>query len=134
MLEAGSSLEKEIWALEQAWYAHHRDGAPDKAYALLHDRFLGWPTVDSSVLDKDGMIALITEEDAGIGVWDFELQDPTGVRVIGDTAINHYKIRMAGTKLDGSAFTEILCVTHTWIHEASEWKLLSGMAYAVKES
>ena len=37
------TLEAEIWKLEEAWYAYHRDQTAAKAYALLHDQFLGWP-------------------------------------------------------------------------------------------
>ena len=127
-------MEEEIWALEEAWYAHHRDGAPDRAFALLHDRFLGWPAVESLVIDKEGLIAFIREEDAGVDFCGFEFQDPSGLQVIGDTAINHYKIRFMGRNLDGSEIDEFLNVTHTWIKENSEWKLLSGMAYEVEKS
>ena len=122
-------MEEEIWALEEDWYSHHRDGSPDKAYALLHDRFLGWPAVDSSLVDKEGLIAFIRMDDADIESFGFEFQDPSGVQVIGDTAINHYRIRFMGRTLDGSEIDESLNVTHTWTKENSEWKLLSGMAY-----
>ena len=124
-------MEDEIWALEKAWYTHHRDGAPDKAYGLVHDDFLGWPAIGSSVVDKAGLIAAVTDEDAGVDFCDFEFQEPLGVRVIGDTAINHYRIRFTGRNLDGSRIEESIHVTHTWIKQDSQWKLLSGMAYDV---
>ena len=122
-------MEKEIRALEEAWYSHHRDGPPEEAYALLHDNFLGWPAVDSSVVDKDGLIEFIKAEDANVESFRFEFQDPFGVQVIGNTAINHYRIRFTVRNLDGSESDETLNVTHTWIKENSEWKLFSGMAY-----
>ena len=127
-------MEREIWELEESWYAHHRDGAPDKAYALLHDNFLGWPAAESSVVDKDGLIAFIMKEDAGIEFYKFEFENPSGVLVIGDTAINHYRIRFMGRNLDGSNFREVIHVSHTWIKEESQWKLLSGMAYDAEQS
>jgi hypothetical protein len=127
-------MEKEIWTLEEAWYTHHRDGAPEKAYALVHDQFLGWPAIGSSVVDKEGLIAFITEEDAGVDFCDFEFVDPSGVQVIGDTAINHYRILFMGRNLDGSKIEESIHVTHTWIKQGSQWKLLSGMAYDVGKS
>ena len=122
-------MEDEIWALEEAWYTHHREGAPEKAYALVHDDFLGWPAIESSVVDKAGLITVITEEDSGVDFCDFEFQEPRGVRVIGDTAINHYGIRFIGRNLNGSEIEESIHVTHTWIKQDSQWKLLSGMAY-----
>jgi hypothetical protein len=127
-------MEREIWKLEEAWYAHHRDGNPDKAYALLHDQFLGWPSTDSAIVDKDGLIEFIKAEDAGVNSYEFEFDHLTGVRVIGDTAVNHYKIRFEGRKLDGSVFREVICVSHTWIKENFQWKLMSGIAYDVVES
>ena len=33
-------MVEEIWALEAAWYAHHRDGAPAKAYNSWEATFL----------------------------------------------------------------------------------------------
>ena len=103
-------------------------------YALLHDQFLGWPAIGSSVVDKEGLIAFITEEDAGVDYCDFKFENPSGVRVIGDTAINHYRIRFMGRNLDGSNFREVIHVSHTWIKEESQWKLLSGMAYDAEQS
>lgn len=127
-------MKEEIRALEETWYAHHRDGIPEKAFSLLHERFLGWPAVDSLIVDKDGLIEFITKEDAGIEYCDFKFEDPFDVQVIGDTAINHYRIRFMGKNLDGSEIDETIHVTHTWIKEDSQWKLLSGMAYEVEMS
>jgi hypothetical protein len=127
-------MEEEIWALEEAWYAHHSAGTPEKAFALLHDRFLGWPAVESPVVDKDGLIAFLREDDAEIDFCKFEFEDPSGVQLVGDTAINHYRIRFMGRNLDGSEIDEVLNVTHTWIKEGSQWKLLSGMAYEMEKS
>ena len=125
-------MDEEIWALEHDWYGHHCDGEPEKAYALLHENFMGWPTVDSSVIDGPGMIDLITEEDKDIASCEFALEDPRGVQVVGDTAINHYKVRFLGKYNDGSDLKEVLHVAHTWVKEDGDWKLLSGMAYEVE--
>ena len=127
-------MKSEIWKLENAWYAHHRDGVPDKAYALLHDDFLGWPAVESSVVDKEGLIVFITEEDAGIDSYEFEIGNPSDVQLIGNTAVNHYRVRFRGRNLDGSEFRETIHVSHTWIKEDLQWKLLSGTAYEVENT
>ena len=39
-----------------------------------------------------------------------------------------------GRNLDGSNFREVIHVSHTWIKEESQWKLLSGMAYDAEQS
>ena len=127
-------MEKVIKALEEAWYTHLRDGVPDKASALLHDCFLGWPAVESQIVDKEGLINFVREEDAEIDFWDYEFENPFDVQIIGDTAINHYRIRFTGKNLDGSKIDNTIHVTHTWIKENSQWKLLSGMAYEVEKS
>lgn len=68
----------------------------------------------------------------GIDFFDFEFEAPSGVQVIVDTVINHYRIRFSGRNLNGTKIDESIHVSHTWIREASEWKLLSGMAYEVE--
>jgi ketosteroid isomerase-like protein len=75
------------------------------------------------------LIDFITKEDSGIDFWDFEFENPFDVEVIGDTAINHYRIRFKGRNLGGTQIDEAIHVTHTWIKEDTQWKLLSGMAY-----
>jgi hypothetical protein len=127
-------MNSEIWKLENAWYAHHCDGTPEKAYALLHDNFLGWPSVDSAVVDKEGLIEFITDEDAEIESCEFEIGNPSDVQLIGDTAVNHYRVQFKGRNLDGSEFMEALHVSHTWIKEDLRWKLLCGMAYEVENT
>jgi hypothetical protein len=68
-------------------------------------------------------------DDAEIDFYEFEFEKPSGIRIIGDIAINHYGIRFMGRNLDGSNFRGVIHVSHTWIKEESQWKLLSGMAY-----
>lgn len=126
-------MERNIWNLEEAWYSYHRDGAPENAYSLVHDHFLGWPAIDSSVVDKAGLIAVVTKEGAEADFYEFEFEDPLGIQIIGDTAINHYKIRFKERNRDGSEIREVLHVSHTWIKEGSQWKLFSGTAYDVSE-
>lgn len=126
-------MEKDIWELEEAWYAYHRDGSSEKAYALVHDQFVGWPAIGSSVVNKAGLIEVVDEEESGADFYEFEFIPPSGIRIIGDTAINHYKIHFAGKNLDGSEIKEVLHVSHTWIKEGPQWKLLSGTAYDVTQ-
>jgi hypothetical protein len=127
-------MNSEIWKLENAWYAHHCDGMPEKAYALLHDNFLGWPSVDSDVVSKEGLIVFITDEDQGIESCEFEIGNPSGIQIIGDTAVNHYRVQFKGRNRDGSEFIEALHVSHTWIKEDLQWKLLGGTAYEVENT
>ncbi len=121
-------MENDIWALEESWYSHHRDGSPDLAYALVHDDFRGWPTIASPGINKAGLIAVISEEDKNVASSEFELTQHA-IQVVGSTAINHYTVEFAGKFRDGSEFNECLNVTHTWIREGTQWKLISGMAY-----
>jgi ketosteroid isomerase-like protein len=125
-------MENEIWALEEAWYTHHCNGVPEKAYALLHDRFIGRPAVEAGVMDAKGMISFIADEDAESDSYTFEL-GREGIQVIGDTAINHYTVRFIGKNQDGSEINECLRVSHTWVKENAQWKFLSGMACEVDE-
>ncbi len=126
-------MDNEIWNLENAWYTYYRDGEPEKANALVHDDFLGWPAVESSIVDKKGLNEFVLEEEAAIGSYEFDIGHPASVQVIGDTAVNHYKIRFWGRNLDGSEFQDAQHVSHTWVKEGLQWRLLSGIAYEVEK-
>jgi ketosteroid isomerase-like protein len=54
-----------------------------------------------------------------------EFENPFYVQVVGDTAINHYRIRFMGRNLDGCEMDETIHVTHIWIKESSQWKLIA---------
>jgi ketosteroid isomerase-like protein len=80
------------------------------------------------------LIKFIKEEDAEVDSYEFEFENLSGVRVIGDTAVNHYRIRFEGRNVDGSKFREVIHVSHTWVKEDIQWKLVSGLAYDVVKS
>ena len=128
----GNQMEEEIWELEEAFYRNESDGNLERTYSMIHDQFLGWPEDPCPVVDKQGLIAFIKKGDSEMEYFDFKLVDKAGVRIVGNTAINHYKIDFAGKTNEGAEFRESLHVAHTWIKENSEWKLLSGMAYFVE--
>ncbi len=113
-----SHIEKEIWALEQAYISYHRDAAHDKVIPMWHERFLGWPDSEPRPADKDGVVRYFKKNSSVPGTWSFKIER-TGIRVTGNIAIVHYNLLIGGNKTR---------VIHTWINEDSGWKILGGMS------
>jgi ketosteroid isomerase-like protein len=57
------------------------------------------------------------------------------VRVTGDIAINHYRIKANwGTGETDKVRTDALRITHTWIRTHGTWQILGGMSAPVNAS
>ena len=113
-----SDIEKEIWALENSYLKNHRDANHDKIASLWHDKFLGWPDNLPQPADKAGVIQYTKQRNAKPGSWNFKIE-PKGIQVQGDIVINHYLLKIGGTSTR---------VTHTWVKEDSQWRILGGMS------
>jgi len=56
------------------------------------------------------------------------------VRVTGDIAINHYRIKAQWVTREGAAArTDALRITHTWIRTNGTWQIIGGMSAPVNE-
>ena len=84
-------IEKEIWALEEAYISYHRDAAHEKVIPMWHERFLGWPHSESRPADKDGVVRYLKRNSSVPGAWSFKIEK-TGIRVTGNIAIVHYNL------------------------------------------
>jgi ketosteroid isomerase-like protein len=112
------TIEKQIWALEHSYIVNHRNADFENLFSAWHDKFLGWPDNLTDPADKDAVIVYIRQRYPVPKSWNFQI-DPKGIQVHGDIVINHYILHIAGTSTR---------VTHTWIREDSQWKILGGMS------
>jgi hypothetical protein len=57
------------------------------------------------------------------------------VRVTGEIAIDHYRLKANWTKGDTGevARTDAMRITHTWIRTSGTWQILGGMSAPVNE-
>ena len=54
------------------------------------------------------------------------------VRVLGDAAIAHSKVRMAGTS-DGAPFDNVLMMMHLWVKAGPDWRLAAHQTTKLAE-
>jgi len=119
------TAEAGIWALEQAYWEFNRDADHERIISTWHDKFLGWPDAEPKPIDKEQGARYVRERYAKPASYSFKI-DPTGIQVLGNVAVNHYTVHL--TWEDGTEKTRSMRITHTWIRDATGWKVLGGMS------
>jgi ketosteroid isomerase-like protein len=124
--------EAQVWNLEKAYWEYVKANDLQKYRALWHENFLGWPYVSSGPTGKDHITDWITANTSkGVKLRSYTIEQ-LAVRVTGDIAINHYRIK-ANWAADETANvrTDALRITHTWIRTHDTWQILGGMSAPV---
>jgi ketosteroid isomerase-like protein len=127
-----SSEETEIWKLEKAYWDYVKANDLEKYRALWHEDFVGWPLFSEAPVRKDHITDWITGNTSkGKKLQSYSIEQ-LAIRVTGDIAVNHYRIKMNWAKREGSeATTEALRITHTWIRTLGTWQIIGGMSAPV---
>lgn len=116
-----------IWPKELAIYAGRGKGDLSIYLANTADHYLAWPPHNEVPKGNDGLkatgaaMAGKTQERLAMTFLDLALN--------GDTAVIYYKTHRT-QRADGSPADEHFEVTHTWVRQDGEWKVLGGMARA----
>jgi ketosteroid isomerase-like protein len=126
--------EAQVWNLEKAYWEYVKANDLQKYRALWHEDFLGWPYVSSAPTGKDHITDWITANTSkGVKLQSYAIEQ-LAVRVTGDIAINHYRIKADwATGETAKARTDALRITHTWIRNHGTWQILGGMSAPVNE-
>jgi ketosteroid isomerase-like protein len=126
--------EKEIWSLEKAYWEYVKTNDLEKYRALWHEDFVGWPLVSSAPVRKDHITDWMTANTSkGMKLQSFSLEQ-LAIKITGDIAIDHYRIKMNWAKSDGTSLrTDTLRITHTWIRTHGTWQIIGGMSAPVNE-
>jgi len=119
--------EEEIWALEQTYISLFRNASHQKILSMWHPLFLGWPDEELLPGDKSYGIRYLEREYPEPRPLIFKIER-AGIRVVGNTAINHYILHTSWKNAAGKKYTQSTRITHTWIKEGSQWKILGGMS------
>lgn len=123
--------EEIIWDLEQAYVAGFRDAAHGKVIPMWHKHFLGWPASEVRPADKQAVLAYLKRYASTPGNWTFEIER-SGIQIHGDIAITHFILHRRigyGSSIDTRRSAR---VTHTWIRENAQWRILGGMSAVIK--
>jgi ketosteroid isomerase-like protein len=121
--------EAQVWQLETAYWEYVKANDLDKYRALWHDNFVGWPFVSSARVRKDHITDWITANTSkGVKLQSYSIEQ-LAIRITGDIAINHYRIKANWATNDGAEVrTDALRVMHTWIRTHGTWQILGGMS------
>jgi ketosteroid isomerase-like protein len=130
-----AQTEAQIWNLEKAYWEYVKTNDLEKYRALWHDNFVGWPLVSAAPVQKDHITDWITTSTAkGVKLQSYDIEQ-LAVRVTGDIAIDHYRIKLNWAKGNTGEVlrTDALRITHTWIRTNGTWQIIGGMSAPVNE-
>jgi ketosteroid isomerase-like protein len=120
-------VESHIWALEGAYVTAYQNADHESILALMHERFLGWPDSEDRPTGYHQVPGFLKEKYGIPGAWDFKI-DRAGFRIHGDVAITHYLLIASANDAESGDQAQVTRITHTWIREGSDWKILGGMS------
>ena len=126
--------EAQVWNLEKAYWEYVKANDLEKYRTLWHKDFLGWPYVSSAPTRKDHITDWITANTSkGVKLQSYTIEQ-LAVRVTGDIAINHYRIKANwATGAAAKVRTDAMRITHTWIRTNGTWQILGGMSAPVSD-
>ena len=125
--------ETQVWNLEKAYWEYVKANDLEKYRALWHDDFVGWPSISPEPLGKDKITDWITDNTSkGLKLQSYAIEQ-RAIKVTGDIAITHYRIKMnwANTGTSGADRIDAVRITHTWIRNGNTWQILGGMSAPV---
>ena len=124
--------EAQVWSLEKAYWEYVKANDLEKYRTLWNENFLGWPYISSAPTRKDHITDWITANTSkGVKLQSYAIE-PLAIQVTGDVAINHYRIKANwATSEEAEVRTDLLRITHTWIHTHGTWQILGGMSAPV---
>ena len=127
-LNRKDTVKEKIWASEEAYFSNLYKANYEKVIDLVHEQFLGWP---------GGLPQPIGREESARFMKQL-IPRPTscmirieraGIRVLGAVALTQYTLYVKCSDTAGVSKTQSSRITHTWVKEGGQWKLLGGMSY-----
>jgi ketosteroid isomerase-like protein len=124
--------ETEVWQLEKAYWEYVKTNDLEKYRTLWNDHFVGWPFVSSAPVRKDHITDWITSNTSkGVKLESYSIEQ-LAIQVTGDVAVNYYRIHATWANAEGGKDrTDILRITHAWIHTGGTWQIIGGMSAPV---
>lgn len=127
-----NTVEEEIWKLEEAYFTNLYRANYEGVLALVHPRFLGWPANLPKPIGREEsaefMKRLIPQPTQCI-----VRIERAGLQQAGDTVLTQYVLNVDCPTASGVVRTLSSRITHTWIRQKGQWKLLGGMSFDIKK-
>ncbi|HHY55947.1 MAG TPA: nuclear transport factor 2 family protein [Chloroflexi bacterium] len=127
-----STVEEEIWKLEETYFTNLYQANYEGVLALVHPQFMGWPGNLPKPISRDESAEFMKKL----------IPQPTpcvirieraGLQQSGATALTQYVLHVDCPEASRGVKTQSSRITHTWIRQNSQWKLLGGMSIDVKK-
>jgi len=122
-----NKVEEGIWSLEEAYISYFREANHNAILSLYHSQFLGWPDSRNHPVGRNNLAIFLEKNYFEPSRSVFEIKRK-GIRIVGDVVITHYSLNVSRIDDEGLKQTEESRLTHTWIKENSQWKILGGMS------
>jgi ketosteroid isomerase-like protein len=123
-----SNNEQKIWNLEHDYWRYVEDNNLSAYLALWHKDFLGWPAQTAAPVGKDHITDWITPQTAkGLNLKSVEFK-PAKIQMTGDVAVVCYWITFQWLDKDGKGAAHTLRITHTWLKDGKDWRIIGGMS------
>jgi ketosteroid isomerase-like protein len=123
-----SENEPALWNLEHDYFRYVEANDLKGYLTLWHKNFLGWPSVSATPVHKDHITDWITNQTSkGISFKLIEFK-PASLQVTGDIAVSCYWITYKWIAKDGGGPTQVTRITHTWIKDDKDWRIIGGMS------
>ena len=122
-----NTVEEEIWALEEAYFANLYKANYEGVFAIVHSQFLGWPGAVPQPIDREESARFMRQLVPKPTSCTCKIER-AGIRLLGEVALTQYIIHVRCRDTAGLAKTQSSRITHTWLKEGARWKLLGGMS------
>lgn len=126
-----SESEKTVWNLERAYWRHVQNNDLPAYLGLWHKNSLAWPAPNAVPAHKDNITDWITlQTSKGLAFKTVEFK-PAAIQMTGDVAVTCYWVTYQWLDKDGHGATQTSRVTHTWLRDGKDWRVIAGMSMPV---
>ncbi len=126
--DQASDNEQAVWHLEHAYWGYVQANNLSAYSDLWHKDFLGWPAQSAAPVRKDHITDWITSQTAkGLTFKSIEFK-PARIQVTGNVAVACYWITFKWLDKDGIGAAHTLRITHTWLKDGKDWRIIGGMS------
>jgi hypothetical protein len=124
--DAETALKRKLCNLEQTYWKNLTQGNIEGMRELWHKRFVGWPAHSDNPVNYEQAtesLRRLLEDQMTTSC----ILRPCAFEFHGDIAIVHYRV---DAKIVRQGKEEIVSIrmTHTWLREQEEWRIIGGMS------
>jgi hypothetical protein len=123
-----AATEKTLWDMERAYWHYVQDNDLRAYRAQWHENFIGWPSVSAAPVNKAHITDWITAQTSNALAFKAGEFKPASIKVTGNIAVTYYWMTYSWTDKNGNGDSHTARVTHTWLKEGNEWRIIGGMS------